>query len=134
MWPPPLLRERPRSIQVVSLVVLPIMFGAICGWLLGESDVAYQVVVALGILGGINAGFEHAGAREGMARGAIGGVLFALAIVVVHEARGVEAAAELPADLGIMALIYALLGVAFGALGGWLRGRREARQTATSAV
>lgn len=133
MWPPPLLRERARTIQLVSLVVLPILFGALCGWLLGESEVAYQVVVALGILGGINAGFEHAGAREGLLRGIAGGVLFALAIVVVHEARGVEAAAELPADLGIMAAIYAVLGAAFGALGGWLRARREARSASTMA-
>lgn len=127
MWPPPLLRERPRALQVVAVVVLPIVFGAICGWLLGESDTAYQVLVALGVIGGINAGFEHATVREGLLRGIAGGVLFAASIVVVHEIRGVEAAAELPADLGVMAVIYAVLGAAFGALGGWLRHRREAK-------
>lgn len=132
MWPPPLLRECPRALQVVAVVILPILFGAICGWLLGESNVAYQVVVALGIVGGINSGFEHPGAREGLMRGIAGGVLFALAIVVVHEARGVEAAAHLPADLGIMAAIYAVLGAAFGALGGWLRARHDARRTAAA--
>lgn len=130
MWPPPLLRERPTPLQVFSAIVLPIVFGAVCGWLLGESELAYQVVVALGVLGGISAGFEHAGAREGLARGVTGGVLFALAIVMVHEARGVEAAAHLPAKLGVMALIYAVLGALFGAVGGRLRERYDAKRGA----
>jgi hypothetical protein len=133
MWPPPLLRDRPFSLQVLGVFLLPIVFGAVCGWLLGESDAAYQIVVALGILGGISAGYEHAGWREGLARGVSGGVLFAVAIVVVHEARGVEAAADLPASLGVMALIYAVLGALFGTLGGWLRARHDARRTARAA-
>ena len=130
MWPPPLLRDRPLTLQVVGALLAPIVFGAVCGWLLGESDAAYQVVVALGVVGGVSAGYEHAGWREGLVRGVTGGVLFAVAIVVVHEARGVEAAAELPSSLGVMAAIYAVLGALFGALGGALRSRREARAAA----
>jgi hypothetical protein len=126
MWPPPLLRERSPTLQVVGVFLMPIVFGGLCGWLLGESDTAYEIVTALGILGGISAGYEHAGWREGLVRGLTGGALFAVTIVVVHEARGVEAVANLPASLGITAVIYVLFGILFGALGGALRARQDA--------
>ena len=35
MWPPPLLAERPPALRVAVVLVGPIVFGAICGWLLG---------------------------------------------------------------------------------------------------
>lgn len=125
MWPPPLLRDRPPVVQLILVSVLPVVFGAICGVLLSRSAAAYSILTLLGVVGGVSAGFEHVGVREGLARGAAGGVLFALAIVIVHEIGGRPAEADLPASLGVMAVIYALLGTAFGALGGWLRERRE---------
>lgn len=129
MWPPPLLRDRPRAVQVFLAVILPVLFGAVCGYLLGLNGIAYDILTLLGVLGGINAGYEHLGAREGLVRGVVGGALFALAIVVVHDLTGKAPEADLPASLGVMAVIYTVLGTAFGALGGVLRRRAEHRTT-----
>jgi hypothetical protein len=125
MWPPPLLRDRSFALQLVLAVVLPILFGVLCGWLLGASGTWFHIVVTAGGLGGVNAGFEHDGWRNGLVRGALGGPLFAAALVVTHEARGVPMAAHLPVALPFMTIFYASMSMPLGALGGWLRGRSE---------
>jgi len=127
VWPPPLLRDRPLAIQIVLAAVLPILFGVVCGVLLGESGLWFQIVVNAGGLGGVNAGFEHDGWRGGLLRGAIGGPLFAIALIATHEARGVPAQADLPVALPLMVIFYAAMGMPLGALGGWLRRRRSGR-------
>jgi len=134
MWPPRLLDDRPQSQQFFIAFVLPLLFGCLCGYLLGESKGWYTALTTLGILGGINAGYEHIGAGDGVRRGLIGGILFASGIVLVHALSGDSPAFKLPAKLGVLAVIYALLGAAFGALGGWLRERRERRSGAAPAV
>jgi hypothetical protein len=124
MWPPPLLRQRGRAAQLVLLIVLPTLFGAACGLLLGTSGLVFQIAMALGAVGGVGAGFEHASWRGGFWRGASGGALFAAALLVGHTLHGVPARATLPAPLPWMTAFYAGMGIPFGALGGWLRGRR----------
>ncbi len=134
LWPPPLLRQRSRAVQIVLVVVLPIAFGALCGFELGTSALWFQILMLLAGLGGIGGGFEHAGAREGVLRGLAGGVVFISSLVVTFEARGVAAVAPLPGSLAITAIGYAVMGMPLGALGGWLRGRWIARQQAGSAA
>src|SRR3954452_17748122 len=124
VWPPPLLAERSRTVQVVLVLVVPALFGALCGFLLGAAGTAYQVVVAVGVIGALGAGFEHAGARSGLLRGLAAGVVFAVSLIAVHEAIGTDADVDLKPSLGVVALVYALISAGFGALGGWLRGRR----------
>lgn len=108
--------------------VVPAVFGVICGVVLGHSEAAYTILTTLAILGGIGAGYEHVGAEEGVRRGFVGGGLFAAGIVVAHLIEGSPPPFELPAPLGVLAITYFLFGMAFGALGGWLRGRRELKQ------
>jgi hypothetical protein len=118
----------------VLAVVLPILFGVLCGWLLGASGLWFHIIVTAGGLGGVNAGFEHDGWRAGVARGAIGGPLFALALVATHELRDVPAAAHLPVALPFMTIFYASMSMPLGALGGWLRHRSERARRAPDLV
>jgi hypothetical protein len=121
------LRDRPLAVQVVLAIALPISFGALCGFELGQSKAAFQILMLVAGIGGVVAGFEHPGARQGLVRGIVGGVLFAASLVAMFEARGLPALAPLPAALPIMAIGYAAGGLPLGALGGWLRARSIAR-------
>src|SRR5918911_4007254 len=122
---PHLLRARPIGLQVVLAGVVPAAFGAICGWLLGVNEVAYLVASILAIAGGYGAGLEHDGAGEGAIRGFVGGSLFGGLILIVHNATGEEATAELPDPEALLLVITVGFGVLLGALGGRARHKRE---------
>lgn len=120
---PPLLLEQPRPVQVFLAIVLPVLFGALTGYFLGVSETVYFVLSALGVLGGIGAGFDHLGATDGARRGFLGGLIFGGFILIAHEIHGAEAEAHLPEPAILLVVITTVLGVGFGALGGWLRER-----------
>jgi hypothetical protein len=120
-----LLRTRPLPLQLVLAGVVPIAFGAICGWLLGVDKTAYLVLSLLAIAGGYLAGQEHVGAGEGALRGLVGGALFGGAILLVHEATGKAPKADVPDPKIILVAITTVAGVALGALGGRRRAKKE---------
>jgi hypothetical protein len=124
---PPLLLEQPRSIRVLLAVVLPALYGALTGYFLGVSEVTYLVLSALGVLGGVGAGFDHLGAAAGAKRGLIAGSIFGGSILIAHEIHGAEAKADLPKPAILLMVITTILAVGFGALGGWLRERATGR-------
>src|SRR4051794_41913590 len=82
----PLLRTRPVPVQLLLAVVVPVAFGALCGWLLGVDKTTYLVLSILALLGGYAAGTEHKGAGEGALRGVPGGTLFGRPILLLSEA------------------------------------------------
>src|SRR3954452_14305289 len=92
---PELLRQRPLVAQVLWPTLIPAAFGALCGWLLGVSEIAYTILTVLAIAGGYFAGFEHNGWKEGAIRGLVGGALFGAFILIVHDASGSSAKAQL---------------------------------------
>ena len=98
--------------------LVPVAFGAICGWLLGVNKTAYLICSLLAIAGGYIAGQEHDGAAEGAIRGVVGGTLFGAAIVLVHQATGKTAKADIPHPEIILVAITAVAGAILGALGG----------------
>jgi hypothetical protein len=120
---PPLLNEHPRSLQVFLAIILPAAYGAVTGYFLGVSEGTYLVLSIIGILGGIGAGFDHLGAREGAMRGVLAGLIFGSSILIAHEIHGAEAEAHLPEPAILLVVLTTLLGAAFGALGGYLRER-----------
>lgn len=130
----PLMSERPPGLRFVLVGVVPAVYGAITGLVLGWSEPPYIVLSLLAVLGGFGAGFEHLGAAAGARRGLIGGALFGSFILIAHELSGEEAEAKLPEPAILLVVIITLLGIAFGAVGGWLRQRVERRaQPATRA-
>jgi hypothetical protein len=120
---PPLLAEHPLGLRILLAGVVPVVDGALTGYFLGVSEGAYLVLSLIGILGGIGAGFDHLGARAGALRGIGAGLLFGGAILIAHEIHGADAKANLPHPGVLLVVITALLGAAFGAVGGWLRVR-----------
>ena len=118
---PPLLTSRPPALRLVLAGVVPLAFGALCGWALGVSAALYLVLaVPVAILGGFGAGIEHLGPRSGAQRGAIGGLLFGTAIVVTHDliGGGAEVSQSDPAIL--LAVVTCVTGALLGAAGGAL--------------
>jgi hypothetical protein len=102
-------------------VVVPAVFGAICGWLLGVDKTAYLVLSVLALLGGYAAGNEHKGAAEGALRGLIGGTLFGALILLTNEALDKTPKADLPDPKILLLAITIGIGVLLGALGGRAR-------------
>src|SRR3712207_3721403 len=90
-----LLKDRGNASEAIVVVVVPLVFGAITGIMLGVSEPIYLVLTLLGILGGFAAGLEHEYALEGFYRGLLGGLLFGFGILLAHGIADVEAKAEL---------------------------------------
>ena len=124
---PPLLLEHPRPVQVLLAVVLPALYGALTGYFLGVSEVTYLILSALGVIGGIGAGFDHLGVVAGAKRGLLAGSIFGGSILAAHEIHGAEAKADPPHPAILLIAITTVLAVGFGALGGWLRERATGR-------
>ena len=128
---PPLLEQHPRWLQLLLVIVLPAVYGAITGYFLGVSEGAYLVLSILGVVGGIGAGFDHVG-------GAAGGKArrdrrLGLRRRDPDRARdprgGGEGRTSRPAIL--LVVLTTGLAIGFAAFGGWLRGRATARTDAT---
>ena len=125
-----LLRDRTAALEAVIVVVVPLVFGAITGIMLGVSEPVYLVLSLLGILGGFVAGLEHEYALEGFYRGLLGGLLFGTGILLAHGLAGVEAKAELLEPEIVLVAVTAFFGAVLGALGGRMRERHTRRQRA----
>jgi hypothetical protein len=122
---PPLLSERSRPVQVVLAIVVPAVYGAVTGIFLGISEAVYLVLALAGILGALGAGLEHLGAGAGARRGFVAGAIFGGAILIAHEISGAEPERDLPDPAIVLLVVTTVLGVAFAALGGWIRQRQE---------
>jgi hypothetical protein len=125
---PPLLREQPRSVQVLLAVVIPAVYGAVTGYFLGVSEPVYLVLGILGVLGAVGAGFDHFGARAGAWRGVIAGSVFGASILIAHEIHGADAKAHIPEPPIVLVVVTTVIAIAFATLGGWLRERMMRRQ------
>ena len=119
----PLLADRRPGEQVFIVLVLPSLFGAICGVMLGINGPLYTVLTLLGILGGIGAGYDHATPREGALRGIAGGALFGTFILLAHAVAGTDAEVKLPDPHVVLPIATTLISIALGAIGGAIRAR-----------
>jgi hypothetical protein len=119
----PLLAERRPFEQAFIVLVLPSLFGAICGVMLGINGGLYTVLTLLGILGGLAAGYDHPTASEGALRGVAGGALFGTFILLAHAVAGTDAKTKLPDPHIVLPIATTLISVVLGAIGGALRAR-----------
>lgn len=130
---PPLLEERTAGQELLLVVIVPSLAGAIAGVLLGVSEIAYLVVAILAIAGGYGAGFEHPGPRYGAYRGLVGGMQFGVWILLAHDVLyDSEPKAELPHPEILLVALTTAFGVGLGALGGRHRARLEAKAAAAA--
>ena len=111
--------------QIVVANVVPCVFGAITGLMLGVHEIAYLVLAGpIGILGGYFAGLEHRSGPEGAARGAIGGLQFGSFILVADALSGMDREAQLPEPAILLVVLTTFFGAVLGFLGGLTRERR----------
>jgi hypothetical protein len=130
LFPPPLLRTWPRTIQFALAGLSPVAFGLVCGALLGISGAAFLALQAVGIAGGYWAGLEHAGLRAGAARGVTGGALFGASILLGHVLAGGSDHGLLPEPELLQVVITVSSGTLLGVLGARSRKRIDARAAA----
>ena len=118
MHTPPLFRDRSRPFQVIVGGVVPLLFGAVVGVVLGVSVGAYWALAALAAIGGVLAGLEHRDGWGGADRGLVGGALFGLGVLVAHAIAGTHAKVSLGSFPPFLIVIDAIIGMFLGALGG----------------
>lgn len=112
------LAERSRAEQIVAVVVLPALLGAISGVVLGVSATAYWILQALAALGGLHAGTEHRSARGAALRGAGAGFVYGAFILIAHVIAGTDAKADIGDPEVALAVVTAVAGALLG-LGGF---------------
>lgn len=90
-------------------ILLPALFGLLCGLALGISAPLYLVGVVLALLGGIGGGAQYSSRRGALIRGLVGGTLFGLFILLGFELGGEEEAkVDLP-DPHILLLVLTIV-------------------------
>ena len=122
---PVYLLDRPLAARIVLVVVIPVVFGLITGFFLGESKTVYIILNVLAAIGGYVAGFEHRSAREAAVRGAIGGAFFGAGILLMHQITGDRTVIHLTDPKIILIAITAAFGAILGAFGASARAARE---------
>ena len=117
---PTLFRDRPRPVQIILGGVVPFVFGAVVGVVLGVSGTGYWALAGVAALGGVIAGFEHQDGWGGADRGLVGGAMFGAGVVIAHAIAGTHAKVSLGGFPPFLIIIDAIIGMFLGALGGRL--------------
>ncbi len=123
---PVLLRDRPRYLQIILGGVIPAIFGAVAGILIGVSAGAYYAWGGVAAIGGFIAGFEHRDGWGGADRGFFGGLIYGIALLVTHAIVGTHAKVSLGSFPPLLAVLTAIIGMFVSAAGGRIsRAQRE---------
>jgi ABC-type branched-subunit amino acid transport system permease subunit len=118
MHTPTLFRDRPRPVQIVLGGLVPFVFGAIVGVVLGVSTGVYWALAVLAAIGAVLAGFEHQDGWGGADRGLVGGALFGLGVLLAHWIAGTHAKVSLGSFPPLLIVVDAIAGMLLGAVGG----------------
>jgi hypothetical protein len=110
-------RDLPLAIQAQLAIVVPLLAGAVCGFLLGVSETAWWVSQVVATVGGVAAGTEHPRPSQGAIRGALSGTTLGVGIVIATATSGDPAHAPFPSPAIIVVAITALGGILSGAVG-----------------
>jgi hypothetical protein len=116
--PPTLLRDRPRLHQILAAGVAPAVTGVIAGLLIGASAGGYIAWSIVAAVGGFLGGFEHRDGWGGADRGFFGGLIYGIALLLVHALTGVHPKVSLGSFPPLLAVITTIIGTLLGAAGG----------------
>lgn len=122
---PTLLRERSENTQTMLAVIVPLLFGAVVGIVLGTSASLYWILLGIAGLGALLAGLEHDQVKEAAGRGAVAGAMFGLGILAAHQLAGTDAKVSLGSFPPALILIDAIAGALLTLLGCRALGRRR---------
>jgi hypothetical protein len=121
--------ERGREAQILLAVVVPFVFGAIVGIVLGASAAVYWILSAIAAIGAILAGLEHPDARSGALRGLVIGAVYGIGLLLAHAVAGTDAKVSLGGFPPLVIVIDAVVGALLAGLGGGLAGGRANRSS-----
>jgi hypothetical protein len=119
--------ERGQGAQVLLAVVIPFIFGAIVGVVLGASAGVYWILSAIAAVGAVLAGLEHPDPRSAAIRGLVIGAVYGIAVLLAHAVAGTHAEVSLGSFPPIVILIDALAGAILAAIGGLISRARTGR-------
>lgn len=119
--------ERSRQTQIVLALVVPFIFGAIVGVVLGASASAYWILSALAALGAVLAGLEHPDPRSAAIRGLVMGAVYGIGMLLAHAVAGTHAEVSLGSFPPFVILIDAIAGAILAAIGGLISRSRIRR-------
>jgi hypothetical protein len=124
---PHLWASRPWPLRIVLATVPPAAFGSLCGWVLGESEVAYiilAIVVAIPLQ--LVVGLEHRNRAEAAVRGFVAGACFGGFILIVNQLLiDTEPKFHIEDPKWQLAIVTAVFGAGLAWLGAGLRGQLE---------
>jgi hypothetical protein len=109
--------DRSREVQVLLAVIIPLVFGAIVGVLLGVSAPVYWILSLLAAIGAILAGLEHPDARSAALRGLVMGIVYGVALLLAHAVAGTHPKVSLGSFPPFVIVIDAIVGAILSALG-----------------
>ncbi|MCW2759601.1 MAG: hypothetical protein JWO46_3347 [Nocardioidaceae bacterium] len=116
--------ERSRNRRLVDVGVVPFVFGAVGGVLLGWTAVGYWILQVVASVGAVLAGAEHRTPGSGARRGATAGAVFGVGLLLAHVVSGKDATVSLGGFPPALIVITAVAGSILTALGAALIGRR----------
>ena len=124
---PHLWASRPWPLRILLATVPPAAYGSLCGWVLGESKLAYIILaIPLAILLQLFVGMEHRNRGEAAARGFVAGAFFGGFILIVNQLLiDTEPKFHLQDPKWQLAIVTAVSGAGLAWLGAGLRGRAE---------
>src|SRR4051812_18034464 len=122
---PEYLLDRPVPARLIFVVVIPLLFGAFTGWMLGVSKPVYIGLQVVAAIGGYMGGWEHRSGREAAIRGFLGGLCFGGGILLVHQLTGDTPKVKLPEPPIILLGFTAGIGAILASFGAGARARRE---------
>jgi hypothetical protein len=122
---PTLMRNRSENTQVVLVVIVPFLFGAGVGIVLGVSAGFYWALLAVATLAALLSGLEHGEIQEAAERGGVAGAAFALGILAAHGLAGTDAKVSLGSVPAFLIVIDAIAGALLAGFGCWLSRRRS---------
>jgi hypothetical protein len=131
---PPLLSERPPALRLALTYATPAVGGVLVGLTLGVSVAAWVVANVLATLGGLGAGLEHDDLAGAARRGATGGLIFGLALVLADAVAVDDRVATIADPAILQALVTTTAGTLLGLAGAALRARVVRRQAAAAAL
>jgi hypothetical protein len=129
---PPLLSERSPALRLALLVLPPLLGGFATGATLGIGVGAWIFANVLATLGGLGGGLEHADRAGAAQRGALGGALFGLSLVLADALVVDDRVATIASPAILQAVITTTAGTLLALAGCALRARIVRRQAAVA--
>src|SRR4051794_40826583 len=124
---PHLWASRSWPLRIFLATVPSAAYGALCGWVLGKSEIAYVILaIPVAILLQLFVGLEHRNRREAAARGFVAGACFGGFILIVNQLLiDTEPKFHIEDPKWQLAIVTAVFGAGLAWLGAGLRGQLE---------